>query len=278
MTNLHVHGLHVSPAGHGDNVFVHVMPGEEWEYEYQIPEDHPAGLFWYHPHPHGLTDGQVEGPASPAPSSSKATSMSCEGTEGIKERLLAHPGTVHDENLQLQYQSMGSGPTDDLRIRQGEMAAMANPQHQLAAQFINLHLVGHSMQRDKRSTANYLPEAGDDRHPAINGPGERAEVLILGGAPLEDGYALRSLPWARTSRGRVPTCEIALVATRRSPPKKQHDLPEETSRDRAHFQHRSANIDEITETAGHNLSFQEFKTVPAFAINDRWATLRSRTE
>ena len=26
-TNLHFHGLHVSPRGHGDNVFVHVAPG-----------------------------------------------------------------------------------------------------------------------------------------------------------------------------------------------------------------------------------------------------------
>ena len=60
-TNLHVHGLHVSPLGRGDNVFVHVMPGEERDYEYRIPTNHPAGLFWYHPHPHRHTSRQVEG-------------------------------------------------------------------------------------------------------------------------------------------------------------------------------------------------------------------------
>ncbi|HEU4514077.1 MAG TPA: multicopper oxidase domain-containing protein [Nocardioidaceae bacterium] len=36
-TNLHVHGLHVSPKGDGDNVFVSVAPGASFDYEYQLP-------------------------------------------------------------------------------------------------------------------------------------------------------------------------------------------------------------------------------------------------
>ena len=52
-TNLHTHGLHVSPEGSSDNVFVMVDPGESHTYEYRIPAGHPAGLFWYHPHHHG---------------------------------------------------------------------------------------------------------------------------------------------------------------------------------------------------------------------------------
>jgi len=52
-TNLHTHGLWVSPAGHSDNVLVSVHPGETYRYEYQIPADHPAGTYWYHPHQHG---------------------------------------------------------------------------------------------------------------------------------------------------------------------------------------------------------------------------------
>ena len=42
-TNLHVHGLHVSPEGAGDNVFVVVNPGAAFDYEYRIPADHPPG-------------------------------------------------------------------------------------------------------------------------------------------------------------------------------------------------------------------------------------------
>ncbi|HEV2044679.1 MAG TPA: multicopper oxidase domain-containing protein [Sphingomicrobium sp.] len=52
-TNLHTHGLWVSPSGNSDNVLVSVAPGERFQYAYDIPADHPAGTFWYHPHRHG---------------------------------------------------------------------------------------------------------------------------------------------------------------------------------------------------------------------------------
>ena len=52
-TNLHTHGLWVSPAGNSDNVLVSIAPGDKYRYEYDIPADHPAGTYWYHPHRHG---------------------------------------------------------------------------------------------------------------------------------------------------------------------------------------------------------------------------------
>lgn len=58
-TNLHTHGLHVSPRGSSDNVFLAVAPGERQRYEIALPEDHPAGIFWYHPHRHGGVCQQV---------------------------------------------------------------------------------------------------------------------------------------------------------------------------------------------------------------------------
>ena len=58
-TNLHSHGVWVSPAGNSDNVLVSINPGVNFEYEYNIPADHPAGTFWYHPHRHGSTALQV---------------------------------------------------------------------------------------------------------------------------------------------------------------------------------------------------------------------------
>ncbi|WP_420360335.1 multicopper oxidase domain-containing protein, partial [Agrobacterium vitis] len=36
-----------------------INPGMKFEYEYNIPVDHPAGTFWYHPHRHGSTALQV---------------------------------------------------------------------------------------------------------------------------------------------------------------------------------------------------------------------------
>ena len=60
-TNLHTHGLHVSPEGNGDNVFRMVEPGAARDYEYAIPADHPTGTFWYHPHHHGTVADQMFG-------------------------------------------------------------------------------------------------------------------------------------------------------------------------------------------------------------------------
>jgi FtsP/CotA-like multicopper oxidase with cupredoxin domain len=60
-TNLHVHGLHVSPNGNSDNVLLSIDPGVSFDYEYQLPEDHPLGVYWYHPHHHGNVAAQVFG-------------------------------------------------------------------------------------------------------------------------------------------------------------------------------------------------------------------------
>src|SRR6202451_1598655 len=54
MTNLHFHGLHVSPDAPGDDVLTMMaMPGESLHYTVDIPADQPPGLYWYHTHTHG---------------------------------------------------------------------------------------------------------------------------------------------------------------------------------------------------------------------------------
>jgi FtsP/CotA-like multicopper oxidase with cupredoxin domain len=59
VTNLHTHGLFVSPSGRADNVYLDVRPGETFRYQFEIPEDHPAGTYWYHAHLHGSVAFQV---------------------------------------------------------------------------------------------------------------------------------------------------------------------------------------------------------------------------
>ena len=82
-TNIHTHGLMVSPhypAGsdmtYGDNVFVLTFnsangaPGisasahadvrmDSTDYSFKIPSNHPSGLFWFHPHVHGISLNQI---------------------------------------------------------------------------------------------------------------------------------------------------------------------------------------------------------------------------
>jgi suppressor of ftsI len=54
MSNLHFHGLHVSPQSPQDDVLTMMaMPGQVLDYRVDVPFDAPPGLYWYHTHPHG---------------------------------------------------------------------------------------------------------------------------------------------------------------------------------------------------------------------------------
>lgn len=66
--NLHTHGLHVSPAGDADNIFREFDPADpddnvapHYVSTIDIPANHPAGTFWYHPHNHGSVSTQLAG-------------------------------------------------------------------------------------------------------------------------------------------------------------------------------------------------------------------------
>jgi FtsP/CotA-like multicopper oxidase with cupredoxin domain len=80
-TNLHFHGLSVPPVCHQDDVLnTLIQPGDRpYEYRFQIPANQPPGLYWYHPHVHGMTSRQVLGGASGA--------MIIEGVEGTNPAL-----------------------------------------------------------------------------------------------------------------------------------------------------------------------------------------------
>ena len=67
-TNLHFHGFRASPAGLADNVLRMIAPAvtsktteprKSAEIVVHIPKNHEQGLYWYHPHHHGLVNGQV---------------------------------------------------------------------------------------------------------------------------------------------------------------------------------------------------------------------------
>jgi FtsP/CotA-like multicopper oxidase with cupredoxin domain len=72
-TALHVHGMDVLPhlfvpLGTSDPLapMIKIPPGEHLDYVFEIPDDHPPGLNWYHPHKHGATAVQaVSGMAGP---------------------------------------------------------------------------------------------------------------------------------------------------------------------------------------------------------------------
>ena len=65
--NIHYHGTNAPPICHQDEV-IHTLinSGQTFRYEVHFPADEPPGLYWYHPHIHGLTTPAVQGGASGA--------------------------------------------------------------------------------------------------------------------------------------------------------------------------------------------------------------------
>ncbi len=59
-TNLHFHGLNVSPTCNQDEVVsTTIQPTESFKYNVQLPKQEPPGMYWYHPHVHMQSEGQV---------------------------------------------------------------------------------------------------------------------------------------------------------------------------------------------------------------------------
>jgi suppressor of ftsI len=201
-TNLHTHGLHVSPAGNSDNVFVHLMPGDMFKYEYDIPLDRTSdlyipGLYWYHPHMHGYSSDQVSGGMAGALIVEGALDA-LPGIRDVPERLLVIQATQFDaDGVMISFPKMDvigifvngqSLPAIEIAPGETQRWRIINAS---SFTFLNLALDGHQLHQIA-SDANPLREVRI-RDQILMSPGERIEVLIQGGP--EGVYALQSLPW-----------------------------------------------------------------------------------
>ena len=65
--NIHYHGTNTPPTCHQDEVITTVVnSGDSYDYDVHFPTDEPPGLYWYHPHIHGISEAAVLGGASGA--------------------------------------------------------------------------------------------------------------------------------------------------------------------------------------------------------------------
>jgi FtsP/CotA-like multicopper oxidase with cupredoxin domain len=65
--NVHFHGTNTPPICSQDEVIrTLINSGSTFQYTLQIPADEPPGLYWYHPHVHGISEAAVQGGASGA--------------------------------------------------------------------------------------------------------------------------------------------------------------------------------------------------------------------
>ncbi|GAA5228715.1 multicopper oxidase family protein [Paeniglutamicibacter antarcticus] len=183
-TNLHVHGLQVSPEGNGDNPFVSVLPGETFDYEFTLAKDHPPGTYWYHPHHHGHVAEQiaaglygaiiVEDP-EPVPVSNERVlvisdlSLDASGNlapVGPMQRMMGREGEIVLVNGQVHPRlSAGSGERERWRI------VNACP-----SRYLRLHLDGQKVRLLSRDFGR-LP-APEEISEVVLAPGNRIELLV----------------------------------------------------------------------------------------------------
>jgi len=187
-TNIHFHGLKVSPSGHADNSMHPVMPGETWDYVIPIPADHPPGLYWYHTHAHQFAQRQLMAGLS--------GTLVIEGFQDelpelapLKERLMGLKDFQADENgglyrvLKAYHRDLRTingqlMPRIDIAPGETQLWRLSN---QTANTFFRLSLEGHTFRivgRDSEPVVH--PETVQE---LIFGPSQRLDVLVDGGKP-----------------------------------------------------------------------------------------------
>ncbi len=204
-TNLHTHGLHVSPHGNGDNPFVTIDPGSSFDYAIRIPADHPAGTFWYHPHHHGTVADQIF--------AGLVGALLVQGDPDLPvtgDRTLLVTDTTLDGSGRVATPTMMA----TMMGREGELV-LVNGQHQpvitaaagtvqrwrvingCTSRVLSLRLDGHRLTQAALDGV-FLPTPVD-RDQVVLAPGNRADLLIR---PTSNGrYTLLSEPYERGSPG-----------------------------------------------------------------------------
>ena len=195
-SNVHYHGLEVSPQGNSDNVFVQVEPENCFEYRIQIPENERGGMMWYHSHMMGLSETQVFNGLSGG--------LIIDGLydnlpflKGVKERVMIlkdiqaeADGTVTvPDYSKPTLRSINGIVRPSISIRPGEtqLWRIGNVGANL---FYNLAVEGHEfieIARDGEVRVAPLRQAS-----LMLPPGARSEVLITGAATAGT-YAFKTL-------------------------------------------------------------------------------------
>ena len=209
-TNIHYHGLHIPITGNADNVFLKIEPKEKLTYEFQIPNNHPSGTFWYHPHLHGLVAEQLFG--------GLAGLFIVRGElDEIPELKAAQEEflVLQDFSIDNQGRRSDSAHMSLMMGREGEIIAVngqVNPSINLSAggllrlrilnaspsRFYRLALENHAFYHIA-TDGNSLNEPVEVNEVLLT-PGQRADILVKGDKEPRQ-YRLLNLPYDRGSMG-----------------------------------------------------------------------------
>lgn len=110
--NIHYHGTNTSPTCHSDEV-IHttINSGETFTYNVAFPSDEPPGLYWYHPHIHGISEPAVQGGASGA--------LVVDGIENVQPSVAGLPQrifVIRDQNVAGNPTPGGAVPAWDVTL------------------------------------------------------------------------------------------------------------------------------------------------------------------
>lgn len=251
-TNLHTHGLHVSPSGIADNVMRSMHPGRTYDVEIDIPANHVAGTNWYHPHAHGSANIQmasgmagaliIEGDFANVPEITKAK----ERVMILNETLFDSLGTIEDfqtvfPETSPRFFTINGVREPRITMRPGEVQRWRLVHAGYQDDFF-LELEGHDLHQIARdgiplSRMDLTPpdtsqQAIDNPRAMIMAPGQRIDVLVKAGEP--GTYALRALPYDQGYSS--PTGPFATVVVEGDPlpmelPKALPPTPDKTITD-----------------------------------------------
>jgi suppressor of ftsI len=176
MTNLHFHGLTVSPDAPQDDVLTMLaMPGKKLRYTVQIPKDHPPGLYWYHTHPHGESYRQVLDGMSGA--------IVIEGIESYFPALIGLPERV----LVLRGRSVGKdAQSAELKQRVDLSSDVCGAEHEPPEEIMTVNGVVRPQIEIAPGERQFwrVVNASADRYVDLQLEGQTFEIVAMDGMPI----------------------------------------------------------------------------------------------
>ena len=172
VTNLHFHGLNVPPTCHQDEVLnTLIQPAATFDYTVQVPPDEPAGLYWYHPHPHGFSNGQVLGGAAGA--------LIVEGIENVNPLVAGLPQRLFVlRDQRLPGPSVPGGPALDVSVN---YAPVTYPSY--VPVVVQTAAGASEFWRVLNASSNTLLQL----QYLVNGVAQPVQVVALDGVPVGQG-------------------------------------------------------------------------------------------
>lgn len=225
-SNLHVHGLHVSPKSPGDNVFLNIPNGSSYQYRYPLPKDHVPGTFWYHPHRHPLVQGQVFG-GQAGTIIVRGALDEVPGVGDVRDRVMVFQSTQVNNQGRVIKSPSNSAPRRQLQLINGQLRPTIDIRpgetqrwrvlNSSSDKFLTIRLQGHAMWQIAND-GNPLAEPIRTTSQFI-GPGERREILVRAGAK-PGRFAFQSLnfvPVTKQPSYSAPTRTIATMVVAGDP-------------------------------------------------------------